>query len=180
MTRRALFLDRDGVINVDDGHVHSIHTFFFVPGIFDVLRHAQNLGYILIVVTNQAGIARGFYSEEEFFELDEWMKGQFRLQGITISRTYYCPHHPEAGVGVYLQDCECRKPKPGMLLRAERDFGISFAQSILVGDKNTDIEAGIRAGVGRTILFRAVPDLLEKRLTREEAWSEVCENLVGA
>ena len=153
MSNRALFLDRDGVINVDRHHVHRIEDFDFIPGVFDALRHAQSLGYTLLVVTNQSGIGRGLYTENEFLALDTWMNDVFCGHGVVITRTYYCPHHPDAASGAFKKDCECRKPKPGMILRAAKELGIDLHESVLIGDKNTDIEAAGRAGIRKTWMF---------------------------
>ncbi len=150
---RALFLDRDGVINRDHGYVSRVEDFEFIEGIFDTARAARDAGYLLIVVTNQAGIARGYYTESQFMQLSEWMRKRFAEQGATIAGVYFCPHHPEHGIGAYLRDCPCRKPNPGMLLRAAEDHDLDLGRSILVGDMNTDILAGQRAGVGINILF---------------------------
>ena len=144
---RALFLDRDGVINVDRGYVWQITDFEFVPGIFDLCATAQQLGFAPIVVTNQAGIGRGYYTEADFVRLTTWMLERFRERDIHIRRVYHCPYHPTDGIGDYKRDSDDRKPNPGMLLRARTDFALDLAQSVLVGDKATDIEAGRRAGV---------------------------------
>jgi len=153
--RKALFLDRDGVINVDLGYVHSPLDFCFLPGIFDVCRTAQALSYLVIVVTNQAGIARGYYSESEFLELTEWMTARFGQEGIHISRVYYCPYHPVHGVGRYKADSPDRKPHPGMLFRAKADFDLDLASSVLIGDKLSDIRAAEAAGIGTRILLQS-------------------------
>jgi D-glycero-D-manno-heptose 1,7-bisphosphate phosphatase len=151
LSKSALFLDRDGVINVDYGHVHKIKDFHFVDGIFDLVKKAQDAGLEIFVVTNQAGIGRGIYSEESFITLNNYMLEQFELRGIRISRTYYCPHHPTKGLGQYLQDCECRKPKPGLILRASLDYGLNLEASVIVGNKNSDVSAGISAGIKKVV-----------------------------
>jgi D-glycero-D-manno-heptose 1,7-bisphosphate phosphatase len=150
---KALFLDRDGVINVDTGHVHRRESFEFVPGIFELCRAAQTLGYLLVVVTNQAGIARGYYSESDFNNLTDWMMDQFAERKVRIMRLYYCPYHPVFGIGRYKRDSPDRKPKPGMLLRARSDLDLDLGSSILIGDRLSDIQAGCRAGVGTRILL---------------------------
>jgi D-glycero-D-manno-heptose 1,7-bisphosphate phosphatase len=150
---KALFLDRDGVINVDTGHVHRRESFEFIPGIFELCSAAQELGYLLVVVTNQAGIARGYYSESDFNELTDWMMGQFAEKNVRITRLYYCPYHPVFGVGRYKYDSPDRKPNPGMLLRAQSDLDLDMASSVLLGDKLSDIQAGCAAGVGTQILL---------------------------
>jgi D-glycero-D-manno-heptose 1,7-bisphosphate phosphatase len=162
LTSRALFLDRDGVINVDHGHVFTQDQFEFVDGIIDVCRCATDLGYVIFVVTNQAGIGRGYYSEREFLELTEWMCGVFRDHGAPIRKVYYCPFHPEHGVGIYKADSTCRKPGPGMILQAATEFNIDLKRSVLVGDKESDIQAGIAAGVGCNLLY--VPQQDSRRL----------------
>src|SRR5579871_3818465 len=155
--RKALFLDRDGVINVEFGYVHSQAHFVFQDGIFDLCRAAQSLGYVLVVVTNQAGIARGYYTEEEFLALTDWMNSRFAEQQVNITRVYYCPFHPVHGVGKYKFDSPDRKPRPGLLLRAREDLDLDLESSVLIGDTVSDIKAGIDAGVGKVILLAAPP-----------------------
>ena len=153
-TNKALFLDRDGVVNEDRAYVSKIEDFVFIPGIFPFLRCAQDKGYLLIIVTNQAGIARGYYSENDYHILTAWMLHQFEIQGITIQAVYYCPHHPKCGIGDYKVDCSCRKPNPGMLLRGMEEFGVDMSKSVLIGDKDSDLEAGRRAAVGKLLLLK--------------------------
>jgi D-glycero-D-manno-heptose 1,7-bisphosphate phosphatase len=153
--RRALFLDRDGVINVERGYVGQRESFEFVDGIFELCKHAKNLGYLIFVVTNQAGIGRGYYSEQDFLSLTEWMCGVFVERGAPIDRVYFCPYHPEYGVGVYKMDSPFRKPAPGMILQAAKDFDVDLTSSILVGDKGSDIQAGLAAGVGCKLFYCA-------------------------
>lgn len=155
---RALFLDRDGVINLDHGYVYRQDEFTFIPGIFDACRLARDQGFTIVVVTNQAGIGRNYYTEEDFETLTRWMKERFLEEGITVAAVYYCPHHPEAGIGRYRQESFDRKPNPGMLLRAKSDLGIDLTHSILIGDKESDIEAAKRAGIGISIRFGTLPD----------------------
>lgn len=148
---KALFLDRDGVINVDKHHVYKIEDCEFIDGIFDKCRQAKSKGYKLIVVTNQAGIAKGIYTEEDYFKFRDYVHAEFEKQGCPIDAEYYCPYHIE-GFGKYKKDSEDRKPNPGMILKAAKDFNIDLSQSILIGDKESDIEAGKRAGVGECML----------------------------
>lgn len=150
---RALFLDRDGVINFDHSYVFKQKDFQFIDGIFPLCRNAKKLGYLIIIITNQSGIGRGYYTEQDFLNLTEWMKNIFFVKNIEIDAVYFCPYHPKYGVGKYNKDSDCRKPKPGMILRATNEFNIDLAQSILIGDKNSDVEAGIRAGVRCNLLF---------------------------
>jgi D-glycero-D-manno-heptose 1,7-bisphosphate phosphatase len=149
----ALFLDRDGVINVDHAYVHRREDFEFLPGIFSLVRAARSRGHKVVVVTNQAGIGRGLYTEAQFAGLTAWMLGEFQAQGAPIDRVYHCPSHPTAGIGVYRVDSPLRKPRPGMLLLARDELGIDLAASTLVGDKLSDMQAGMAAGVGHNILL---------------------------
>ncbi|WP_353661230.1 D-glycero-beta-D-manno-heptose 1,7-bisphosphate 7-phosphatase [Hydrogenimonas sp. SS33] len=160
---KALFLDRDGVINIDHGYTHRIEDFVFVEGILPWIRTMQQKGYLPIVVTNQSGIGRGYYREEDFEKLTAWMLEKMQEAGIDIKReqVFYCPHTPEAG-------CDCRKPMPGMFLAAQKRFDIDMARSWMIGDKESDIEAAKRAGVGHTLLVEKngpiVHDIIEGHL----------------
>lgn len=142
MKGKALFIDRDGVINVDRVHVSKKEDFEFTRGIFELCRKYSESGYLIFIITNQAGIAKGLYTEEEFSDLMEWVTKEFQENGVTISGVYHCPHHPD-----YTGSCFCRKPEPGMVLKAASDFSISLRDSVLIGDKETDIEAGRRASI---------------------------------
>ncbi|GGF85330.1 D-glycero-alpha-D-manno-heptose-1,7-bisphosphate 7-phosphatase [Alteromonas lipolytica] len=147
LNRKAFFLDRDGVINVDHGYVSSPDSFEFVAGVFEACKIIVNHGYDIIIVTNQAGIGRGYYSEEQFAGLTVWMREQFKERDIHITDVRYCPHHATHGQGEYLKDCAFRKPNPGMIVAAAREHGINVAESVLVGDKMSDIQAGQSAGI---------------------------------
>jgi D-glycero-D-manno-heptose 1,7-bisphosphate phosphatase len=151
----AVFLDRDGVINHDHGYVHKREDFDFIEGIFDLARYAHSQGYKLIDVTNQAGIGRGYYSEAEFHQFNDWMCQLFSAAGGPIQQVYFSPYHPTAGLGQYLKDDVSRKPYPGMILQAQNDLTLDLARSVLVGDKVSDIQAGNAAGVGTNLLFAA-------------------------
>lgn len=143
---KALFLDRDGVINIDNGYTYKIEEFKFCDGIFELLRYAQKLGYKLFVVTNQSGIARGYYSEDDFQRLTFWMLKEFEKNGVKIEKVYHCPHLPE-------DNSECRKPNPKMIKDAISEFDIDPKSSWMIGDKLSDIEAAKNAGVENTILI---------------------------
>lgn len=153
-TRKALFLDRDGVINVNHGYVCSPERTDWVPGIFELCTAARDAGYVLVVVTNQAGIARGYYTEAEFLEYTRWVHGQFSVRGLEILATVYCPHHPDAGVGEWRVVCGCRKPAPGMFTFASGVLGLAPARSVMVGDKESDLIAASGAGIGRGFLIQ--------------------------
>jgi D-glycero-D-manno-heptose 1,7-bisphosphate phosphatase len=151
--RRALFLDRDGVINVDRDYVHSPSDTEWVPGVFELVRWAWTAGLLPIVVTNQAGIARGYYDTTGFLAFTAWIHQVFAQAGAPLLATFFCPHHPTAGIGAFRRRCHCRKPAPGMLEAAAAIFQLDMAGSLLVGDKQSDIEAASNAGVGRAILL---------------------------
>ena len=153
-TNKAIFLDRDGVINVDKQYVSKIEDFEFTEGIFDLLRYFQELGYLLIVITNQSGIGRGYYTLEDFQTLTEWKLSRLSDEGIMIHEVYYCPHSPES-------QCSCRKPSPEMLLRAKEKYDIDMKSSWMIGDKQSDIEAGKKAGVGKTVFVASSKDVTE-------------------
>ncbi len=153
MSQAALLLDRDGVININHGYVYKRENFDFVDGIFDVARYAHQQHYKLLVITNQAGIGRGYYTEKDFHQLTTWMCEQFSSNGAPIDRVYFSPYHPTAGIGEYLKDDFSRKPRPGMLLQAKADLDLDLARSVLIGDKASDIKAGIAAGVERNLLL---------------------------
>jgi len=147
--KKALFLDRDGVINIEKNYLYKIEDFEFIEGVFEVCRHFLSEGYLIIIITNQAGIARGKYTENDFSILNKWMIEEFKKEDIYISKVYHCPHHPD-----FNATCECRKPKPKMLLDAKNDFEIDLKESILVGDKNSDIAAGLNANIQTNYLVR--------------------------
>ncbi len=155
---KALFLDRDGIINVDHGYVYQQQNFEFVEGIFELCQHAIAKDYLLIVITNQSGIGRGKYTEHEFLELTEWMKRQFRNEHCKITDVYFCPHHPTKGKGECLKACQCRKPEPGMILKASQDYKIDLKQSIFIGDKISDMQAAQAAGIHNRILVASQYD----------------------
>ena len=148
MSCPALFLDRDGVINKEINYLYKKEDFEFIDGIFELCRFYQDLGFKIIVVTNQSGIARGFYSEKDFEILTSWMIKEFQKKGLHVSKVYYCPHHPDIS-GV----CRCRKPDIGMFLDAKEEFDIDFSNSVMVGDNERDIEAALKAGITKTYFF---------------------------
>lgn len=151
----AVFLDRDGVINVDHGYVSTWERFEFLPGVPDALRALQDAGYLLIVVSNQSGIGRGYYCEADVESLNQAVAQHLgSTVGVTLSEFYHCPHHPTEAEGEFRRQCDCRKPAPGMIRQAVLDHGIDLKTSLLVGDKDSDIEAGRAAGVAR--LFKVV------------------------
>jgi D-glycero-D-manno-heptose 1,7-bisphosphate phosphatase len=162
MSTKALFLDRDGVINVDFGHVYKKSGFQFYPEIFEVVKKAEKAGFLIFVVTNQAGIGRGFYSEEEFSRLTSWMLTIFKEKGCNISEVYYSPFHPTEGLGAYKRDDQSRKPNPGMILQAVESWGLCPPECIMVGDNESDMEAAFRAGLGGRILINRKDTFVSK------------------
>jgi len=158
----AVFLDRDGVINKDNGYVSQIDDFEFIEGVIDACLALKEKGYLLVVITNQSGIARGYFSEEQFHTLTEWMDWSMADRGVDLDGIYYCPHHKDEGVGEFKIDCECRKPKPGMLLNALDDLNIDVETSILVGDKVSDLQAGISAGIKNNYLVRTGKEITKQ------------------
>ena len=150
---RAVFLDRDGVINVDVGYVGTWDRFEFVPGVIEAIKYLNEFGYRVIVVTNQSGIARGYYKEADFAEVTARVLGALAEQGARIGAGYGCPHHPKIGGPA----CNCRKPAPGMILAGIADYGVSAVDSVLVGDKSSDIAAAKAAGIGRCVLVSPDP-----------------------
>nr|WP_086939043.1 D-glycero-beta-D-manno-heptose 1,7-bisphosphate 7-phosphatase [Thaumasiovibrio occultus] len=154
MAKPAVFIDRDGVINVDHGYVHTTDDFEYIEGVFEACKALKDMGYLLVLATNQSGIARGMFSEDQFLSLTEWMDWNFVDNGVEFDGIYYCPHHAEHGVGDYKIDCDCRKPKPGMFISARDFLKIDMAQSVMIGDKKEDMMAAEAAGVGTRILVR--------------------------
>ena len=148
MAIKTIFLDRDGVINHEIGYLHKIAEFRFIDGIFESCLSFRSSGYEIIVITNQAGIGRGYYHESDFHTLNIWMLEQFKQRGIDILDVFFCPHSPR-------DNCNCRKPKPDMLLRAKKKYNINMSQSWLIGDKESDIQAANAAGISNTILVRS-------------------------
>lgn len=153
MTRRAIFLDRDGTLNVDGGFTHRVEDLRLVEGVVEGLGRLGDLGFQLIITTNQSGIARGYFSRSDMHAFNAALVARLRACGISIAAIYYCPFHPTEGIGRYRCDSPLRKPKPGMILRAAAQHGIELAASFAIGDKASDIMAGQAAGC-RTILAR--------------------------
>lgn len=155
--QRALFLDRDGVINLNHGYVHKVEQVEWVSGIFDLVKAANDAGYLVLIVTNQSGIARGYYSESSFLALMDWMQARFSDKGARIDKVYYCPHHPDYP-NKYPQEnisneCACRKPNIGMIEQALCEYPIDLSQSVMVGDKAVDMQMAIAAGIAKAYLL---------------------------
>ena len=155
MPRRAAFLDRDGVINREIGYLHRWEDFEFLPGALQAMKRLHDVGYALVIVTNQSGIARGYYTEADYQALTTKLREALAAAGCPAAGIYHCPHHPSGKLAALAVDCDCRKPQPGMLRQAARELGLSMADSFIVGDKLADVEAGRAAGLGRAYLVRS-------------------------
>ncbi|WP_338571054.1 D-glycero-beta-D-manno-heptose 1,7-bisphosphate 7-phosphatase [Erwinia billingiae] len=158
----AIFLDRDGTMNEDHGYVHEIDNFQFIDGAIEAMQELKKMGYALVMVTNQSGIARGIFSEDTFMQLTEWMDWSLADRDVDLDGIYFCPHHPEGVIEEYRQQCDCRKPEPGMLLSAQKELNIDMAASYMVGDKIDDMLAGRAAGVGKKVLVRSGKPITEE------------------
>ena len=165
MPIRALFLDRDGTINVERNYVHRVQDFQFIPGAIEALQLASRANIDLIVVSNQAGIAKGIFSEADLATINQHMRSELLHHGIGLAAIYCCPHHPEATVARYRQICSCRKPSPGLLTTAMRERGIAAGEAVMIGDRNSDIEAGRALGL-ETYLVETGYGITEKRSTK--------------
>lgn len=150
----AIFFDRDGTLNLDYGYVCDIDRFEFIDGTIDALSELKEMGFALVLVTNQSGIARGLFTEAQFETLTEWMDWSLADRGVDLDGIYYCPHHSEGNVDAFRQICDCRKPLPGMLLSARDFLHIDMAASYMVGDKLEDMQAATAAQVGTCVLVR--------------------------
>jgi D-glycero-D-manno-heptose 1,7-bisphosphate phosphatase len=153
--RKAAFIDRDGVINEDRQYVFRSADFELIPGSIDALRALRAAGFLLVVITNQSGIARGLFGEKDYQALEAYMRERLSQAGVTLDCVQYCPHLPDAPLPEYRLDCNCRKPRAGMILSAAEQLQIDPARSILIGDRKADVEAGRAAGVGRCFLVRS-------------------------
>lgn len=160
MKKRAVFLDRDGVINKDRGYVHKKDDFEFIDGIFELVAAAKHAGYTVVVVTNQSGIGRGLFSEAQFLDTMAWVNSEFVARDGKLDAVYFSPFHPEHGIGQYRRESSCRKPLPGMLLKAADELNIDMKNSILIGDKPSDIAAGLAAGVGTCLALSETNNFL--------------------
>tara|TARA_Y100000741_G_scaffold330727_1_gene285512 strand:+ start:670 stop:1197 length:528 start_codon:yes stop_codon:yes gene_type:complete len=148
MAIKTIFLDRDGVINKEVSYLHKIKDFEFIKGVFEACKYFLDLNYSIIIISNQSGIGRGLYSEEDYQKINQWMLNEFSLKNISILDTFHCPHEPKS-------NCSCRKPKPGMFFKAQKKYRIDMNQSWMIGDKETDIESANLAGINNTVLVRS-------------------------
>ena len=147
MSLKAVFLDRDGTLNVDVAYLYEIEKFQWIPGAKEALKYLTDKGYTLFVVTNQSGVARGYFPEEKVHELHEFIQAELNDVGVKIEKFYYCPHLADGPIAKYAVECECRKPKPGMILQAFNEYDIDKGASFLIGDGKRDVEAAEAAGI---------------------------------
>jgi D-glycero-D-manno-heptose 1,7-bisphosphate phosphatase len=174
---RALFLDRDGVINEETHYLYRQEDVRWVQGIFSLARTARELGWKLVVVTNQAGIGRGYYTVQDFHTLTDWMRAEFLREGAALDAVYFCPYHPRDGIGDFRREHPDRKPGPGMLLRAAEDLGLDLSASIMIGDRCSDIGAANAAGLQQAFLIQGTEEkpcegkaIAINSLAEVEAW----------
>lgn len=175
--RPAAFIDRDGVINVERDYVWKPADFELLPGVPEALRRFADHGFALVVVTNQAGIAKGRYTEADYERLTNHMRSLLEAQGVTFDGVYHCPHHPHGSVERYQRVCDCRKPAPGMLLRAAHELQLDLARSVMVGDKTSDTDAGRAAGVRSTVVVESGHALADDAILHAD---HRCASLVAA
>ncbi|MGL4867128.1 MAG: D-glycero-beta-D-manno-heptose 1,7-bisphosphate 7-phosphatase [Cetobacterium sp.] len=165
--KKVIFLDRDGTINVEKSYLHKWEDFEFEKNAIEGLLELKKLGYEFIVVTNQSGIARGYYSEDDLKRLNSEMVEELKKYDIEILECYYCPHHPEKGIDNYKIDCDCRKPNPGMLEKGIEKYNIDIQNSFMVGDKISDLEAGDRVGLKSILVLTGYGQKTKENLKTE-------------
>ncbi len=175
---KAVFMDRDGTIVEDVGYMNSPEQIKFIPGSIEAIKMLNQAGYKVVVITNQAGVARRLITEDMLQTIDKTLHKWILNGGAHLDGIYYCPHHPEHGLYPYRQICECRKPHTGLIKRAHRDLNIDLSQSFMIGDKATDVEAGKRAGT-KTILVLTGRGKNEKEMLKEKP-DHIAENLLDA
>jgi len=164
---KAIFLDRDGVINKEVNYLFKSKDFEFTKNCIQALKTLQENGYLLFIITNQAGIGRGYYTETDFHKLNDWMLAKLANNGVNITEVMFCPHHAEHGLGQYKIDCDCRKPKTGMITPLIESYNIDTSKSVLIGDKMGDIDAGLNAKISTLILVESgheLPKIIPKHV----------------
>ena len=180
---RAVFLDRDGVINVDTAYCSRREDFQWIPGVLAAAARYAEDGYLLVIVTNQSGIGRGYYTESDFQKLTDYVKTEFDKAGAPLAGVYFCPHHPEAKLDAYRCVCDCRKPAPGMILKACEDLRIDPATSVMFGDKRGDMKAALSAGIGTRVLLgtdaAAVPEKVSEATHISRSLATAAEEGIG-
>lgn len=181
----AVFLDRDGTINEEVGYLDSLNKLKIIPAAYQAIKLINLNGMKAVVITNQAGVAKGFFTEEFVHTVNDFIRDELQKHGAVIDKFYYCPHHPEEGTGIYLQDCNCRKPAPGMLLQAAQELNIDLAGSYFIGDRFRDMETAknagakgvlVRTGYGENLLQDDGPD----RATPEGKPDHIADDILKA
>lgn len=168
---RIVFLDRDGTINEEVHYLYKPEDMILLPGAAEAVRRLNEAGFRIVVVTNQAGVARGYYSEDDVKRLHEYMNWQLKAQGAHIDHFFYCPHHPQEGIGAYKRECRCRKPETGLLEAAEKYYEVDKSHSYMIGDKSADTEAGRRYGVSTVLVGTGYgADIHRKQLESGKPW----------
>ena len=176
--QRAVFLDRDGTINVEKEYLHKIEDFEFIPGAPEAIKRLKDAGFLVVVVSNQSGIARGYFDEEAVERLHRYIQSELAAYGTSIDAFYFCPHHPDKGLGFYKRACDCRKGNPGMLLQAAREYDVDLQRSFMVGDKLADIEAGERAGCTSFLVLTGYGETTSLKLASKDV--KKCQDLESA
>ncbi len=174
----AIFLDRDGTLNEDTHNAHKVEHYRLLPGVIEGLTILQKIGFKFVVVTSQSGVGRGYFKEEDVHAFHDHLTRDLEKNGIKIDAYYFCPHHPEEGIGKYKVDCDCRKPKTGMIDMAVKDFGIDAKASYMIGDTDRDIEMGKKAGCTTILvktgthknLLTTQPDYIAQDLRDAASW----------
>lgn len=174
--KKAIFLDRDGTINVEKNYIFRISDFEYIDGVIKGLKNLSEMGYLLIIVTNQSGIARGYYTEEDYFILDEWMRHDLLDKGIVVAASYYCPHLPWGTVSKYAVECKCRKPKTALYWEAVRTFNIDMARSFAIGDKPRDLSICDESAARGILLSDVVID--NCKYTVCQNWQDIIKTII--
>lgn len=174
--KRAVFLDRDGVIVEDSDYVYRIDQLKLIPGSAEAIKLLNENGFLTIIVTNQAGVAKGYFTEKDIMLFNDSMKEKLIEHGAYIDAIYYCPHHPDAKIEKYKINCDCRKPKPGMLKDAEKRFDIDFGRSFIIGDRLSDIAAGKYVGCKTIMVLTGYG----KGEPKNDRIDHITQNLYGA
>jgi len=182
MAQKAVFIDRDGTLNEEMGYINHISRFRLFPFVPEALKVLKECGYKLIVVTNQAGIARGYFSEQLLKEVHKFMHKSLAESSIEVDAVYYCPHHPDAEIEMYKKDCRCRKPKPGMIEKAKEEFDINLSSSFMVGDRWKDVEFGRQLELKTIMVLTGYGkgEYTYQRSTWPGSPDHICENLLEA
>lgn len=175
MKNKVIFLDRDGTINKEVNYLYRTDDFKFIPKATKAIKNFHHLGYQVMVITNQAGVAKGYYGEDDIKRLHAYLDELLKKEATYIDAYYYCPHHPAGIIKKYSYPCPCRKPNTGMLEKAFVDYPIDRENSILIGDKESDIDAGKRAGIGRCILVRSGHPINESDIKATEIYDDIFE-----